>query len=178
MTRLDSAIRRLMAQRAVLDWAAAQVSGHSGFILELGLGNGRTFDHLRDRLPGREIFVFERWPAAHPDCMPTNDRLIVGDILETLPAFGERFGTGTAILIHADLGTGDEGRNERLASQVSPLVERLLAPHGLLVADRAFDLPGCTDVSAEAGVERDRYFVYRQLPFASTIEPERAGAAH
>ena len=61
--------------------------------------------------------------------------------------------------------------------RLSPLVERLLAPHGLLVADRAFDLPGCTDVSTEAGVERDRYFVYRRLPFAATTERERAGAA-
>ena len=31
-----------------------------GPVLELGLGNGRTFDHLRERLPGRRIVAFDR----------------------------------------------------------------------------------------------------------------------
>jgi hypothetical protein len=54
MTRLDSAIRRLMAQRALLDWAAQDIASRPGLVLELGLGNGRTYDHLRERLPGRK----------------------------------------------------------------------------------------------------------------------------
>src|SRR4051812_41343381 len=45
MTRLDSAIRRLTAQRDLLNWAA-QAIGPTGLVLELGLGNGRTYDHL------------------------------------------------------------------------------------------------------------------------------------
>jgi S-adenosyl-L-methionine methyltransferase len=52
MTRLDSAIRRLTAQRDLLDWASEEIAP-GGLVLELGLGNGRTYDHLRDRLPGR-----------------------------------------------------------------------------------------------------------------------------
>ena len=84
MTRLDSAIRRLQAQRACLDRAAELVQDTPGPVLELGLGNGRTYDHLRARLAGRDIFVFERAPAAHPDSMPPADRLILGNILETL----------------------------------------------------------------------------------------------
>ncbi len=93
MTRLDSAIRRLTAQRDLLDWAAGEIAP-TGFVLELGLGNGRTYDHLRDRLPGREIYVFERSPAAHPSCTPPEAYLFVGDIFDTLPAFIERFGAG------------------------------------------------------------------------------------
>lgn len=46
MTRLDSAIRRLQAQRSCLDWAAAAVAARPGLVFEMGLGNGRTFDHL------------------------------------------------------------------------------------------------------------------------------------
>ena len=80
MTRLDSAIRRLTAQRELLDWARGR-SAPTGLVLELGLGNGRTYDHLRDRLPGREIYAFERSPAAHPDCYPPEGYLIVGDHL-------------------------------------------------------------------------------------------------
>ena len=43
MTRLDSVIRRLQAQRSVIDWAAGEVASRRGLILELGLGNGRTY---------------------------------------------------------------------------------------------------------------------------------------
>ena len=60
MSRLDSAIRRLMAQKMALAWATDQVVGRPGPVLELGLGNGRTYDHLREILGStREIFVFE-----------------------------------------------------------------------------------------------------------------------
>ncbi|MDX1738439.1 MAG: class I SAM-dependent methyltransferase, partial [Alphaproteobacteria bacterium] len=60
MSRLDSVIRRLEAQRACLNSAAELVGARVGHVLELGLGNGRTYDHLREILPDREIFVFER----------------------------------------------------------------------------------------------------------------------
>ena len=161
MTRLDSAIRRLTAQRDLLNWASARVAP-MGLVLEIGLGNGRTYDHLRNRLPGREIFVFERSPAAHPDCIPPDDRLVVGDIFETLPLFTGRLGTGSAALIHIDIGSGDEGANRSLALRLSPLLEDLLQPGGLLVGDRAFHMPRCRDISADAGVPEGRYFVYRR----------------
>ena len=162
MTRLDSVIRRLMAQRSLLDWAAREVVDEPGLILELGLGNGRTYDHLRDRLPGREIYVFERSPAAHPDSTPPAERLVVGDMLYTLPPFLERFGRGCAAFIHADIGTGVEERNQRFAEALSPLVEPLLAEGAILAADQRMTLPGCRDISSETAVTEGRYFVYRR----------------
>ncbi len=161
MTRLDSVIRRLTAQRDLLDWAAQEI-GPAGLVLELGLGNGRTYDHLRTKLPGREIYAFERSPAAHPDCYPPEGYLIVGDIFETLPAFIEEFGQGSAALIHTDIGTGDEEANRRLALRLSPLLDSLLQPGGLLIADRAFEMPSCTDISSRTNVPEGRYFVYRR----------------
>ncbi|MFC4173187.1 class I SAM-dependent methyltransferase [Microvirga sp. GCM10011540] len=161
MTRLDSAIRRLTAQRDLLDWASREIAP-AGLVLEVGLGNGRTYDHLRSRLPGRKIYVFERSPAAHPDCMPPEEKLIVGDVFETLPSFTQRIGEGVAALIHIDIGTGDETRNREVARRLSPLLEALLQPGGLLLGDRAFDLPSCTDISSEIGVAQGRYFVYRR----------------
>jgi hypothetical protein len=162
VTRLDSVIRRLTAQRALLDWAARDVMERPGLVLELGLGNGRTYDHLRDRLAGRDIYAFERQLAAHPDCTPAGDRLVLGDMFETLPAFLDRVGAGAAVLVHADIGSGDAEANRRLAARLSPLIEPLLAPGGLVLADRALDLPRCRDVSAEAGAEPGRYYVYRR----------------
>jgi hypothetical protein len=161
MTRLDSAIRRLQAQRAVLDWASHAVAGRPGVVLELGLGNGRTYDHLRARLPDRSIYAFERSPAAHPACMPDPDHLVVGDAVDTLPAFGRRFGAGCAALVHADIGSGDDEQNSRLVQLLSPLVAPLVAPGGVVVADRPFDLPGFQDVSGETGIKPGRYYAFR-----------------
>jgi hypothetical protein len=161
MTRLDSAIRRLIAQRDLLDWAAREIAP-DGLVLEVGLGNGRTYDHMRARMPGREIYVFERAVAAHPDCIPPERYLFVGDVFETLPAFITRFGEGSAALAHIDIGTGDEDANRELALRLSPLLERLLKPGGLILGDRAFDLPGYTDISSQTGVPEGRYFVYRR----------------
>jgi hypothetical protein len=161
MTRLDSAIRRLTAQRDLLDWAT-QAIGPTGLVLELGLGNGRTYDHLRDRLPGREIYAFERSPSAHPDCYPPEGYLLVGDLFDTLPLFIERHGRGSAALIHIDIGSGDEAANRSLASRLSPLLEALLQPGALLLGDRAFDMPACRDITSRTNVPEGRYFVYRR----------------
>jgi len=161
MTRLDSVIRRLTAQRDLLNWASQEI-GPTGLILELGLGNGRTYDHLRTRLPRREIYAFERSPAAHPDCYPPEGYLIVGDIFETLPLFIDRVGQGSAALIHTDIGTGDEEANRQLALRLSPLLDSLLQPGGLLIADRAFEMPSCADISSKTSVPEGRYFVYRR----------------
>ena len=48
MSRLDSFIRRIGAQRNVLNAVAQRIAAIDGPVLELGLGNGRTYDHLRE----------------------------------------------------------------------------------------------------------------------------------
>src|SRR3546814_18198150 len=85
MSRLDSAIRRLQAQKVALENAAVRVAGLPGHVLELGLGNGRTYDHLRAILPGRRIVVFDRQLAAHPACIHPDEELYLGDMFATLP---------------------------------------------------------------------------------------------
>lgn len=166
MSRLDSFIKRITAQRACLNEACREIAGLDGVVFELGLGNGRTYDHLRERLPGREIFVFERAPAAHPDCMPDADHLFVGDVHDTLPAVVERF-RGRVALLHCDLGTGDIARNEELAAFISATVPPLLAPGAILLTDPAFDLPTAERRPLPPGVDPDRYYAYRWPPAAA-----------
>ena len=60
--------------------------------------------------------MFERAPAAHPDCTPPAGRLIVGDFLDTLP--GVRL-PAPAALVHADIGTGDKAASLALAQPPS-----------------------------------------------------------
>ena len=160
MSRLESFIRRLQAQRACLDHAVGLIRDVPGPVLELGLGNGRTYDHLRERLPQRDIYVCDRQVAAHPDCIPPPRFLILGDVRETLPRARARIGDAVA-LIHADLGSGDPEANRRQAAELAPLIADLLRPGSIVVSDQAFATPHLQPLDLPAGVKPGRYFLYR-----------------
>lgn len=167
MSRLDSFIRRLEAQRACLGRAAELVAGVDGAVLELGLGNGRTYDHLRElfQRPGvrrRDIYVCERRVAAHPDCIPPDDRLLLGDMFETLPAALPRLG-GRVALAHFDAGTGDAAANLALAAGLRPLILPLLCPGAVLATQQAMDGPGLAALPLPDGVAPGRYHLYRRV---------------
>jgi hypothetical protein len=162
VSRLDSFIRRLEAQRACLDLAAAVVRGVEGPVLELGLGNGRTYDHLRELFPDREIFVCERRVAAHPDCIPPGEFLLLGDMRETLPALCGRLG-GRVALAHLDPGTGDVAANRALSLAVAQMVVPLLRVGGVLISESAAALPELDPLARPASVGPDRYHIYRRV---------------
>ena len=165
MSRLDSFIRRMQAQRDCLNAVAAQVAAQvgepSGPILELGLGNGRTYDHLRHLFPDRHIYVFEREVRAHPDCVPPPERLFLGDIFDTLPRAARQLGA-TAIMAHSDLGTGDRAANQALGQRLGPALDALMAPGGMIVANQPLTVSGWQRLPDPKGVPADRYFLYRK----------------
>ena len=161
MSRLDSFIRRLEAQRACLNQAATLIDGIAGNVLEFGLGNGRTYDHLRERLDGRDIYVFERKVAAHPDCIPPDDRLFLGDFLDTLPKAIAQLGRATA-LANLDIGSGDEEASRRLARAMLPFVLQLLAPRGILISDQPVDDPALDALPLPPSIKPGRYFLHRR----------------
>ncbi|KPF71838.1 hypothetical protein IP69_05020 [Bosea sp. AAP35] len=161
MSRLDSFIRRLEAQRRVLDWAAASIAGRPGLVLELGLGNGRTYDHLREILPEREIYVFERNVSPNPRSMPPTGRLVEGDMAATLPDFAARHGRQAA-LIHVDVTTGVPERDRTLFAWLPDHVAALAAPEALVLSGWAIDHPTLAAVDLPDGVPTGRYFAYRR----------------
>jgi hypothetical protein len=160
LSRLDSFIRRLEAQRACLNLAAQAIRGLPGPVLELGLGNGRTYDHLRELLPEREIFVFEREVAAHPASMPDPAHLILGDIRSTLSAARARL-PGPAALVHSDIGTGDAARNAALAAWLAATLPDLLAAGAWVIADQPLQSARLVPRPPPEGVAPERYFLYR-----------------
>ena len=162
MSRLDSFIRRMQAQRACLDWAAAAIAERPGPVLELGLGNGRTYDHLRSLLPDRAIYVFDRRVKAHPACIPPEDRLFLGEIAETLPRAAALLGRSVA-LAHSDLGSGDHQANLALAAVTGPLLAALVAPGGIILANIALDVPSWRTLPEPPGIKPGRYFLYVAL---------------
>jgi S-adenosylmethionine-dependent methyltransferase len=162
VSRLDSFIRRLEAQRACLDQAARLILGLEGDVLELGLGNGRTYDHLRQLLPDRRIYVCERRVSPHPDCMPPAELLLLGDMRDTLQCAREQLANRVA-LAHLDPGTGDLAASRALAAELAPLIMPLLRPNGMLVSEPAIAGDGLSPLALPAGVSPGRYHLYRRI---------------
>lgn len=160
MSRLESFIRRMSAQRDCLNWAAQQVRELSGPILELGLGNGRTYDHLRELFPGRDIFVFDRHVNAHPDCIPDAAHMFQGEIGEQLPRAAAQLGR-TAAMAHVDVGNGVPENDEPLARMISDLLQPMMRPGAIVVAGQPLSASSWEPVPLPEGVPPERYFIYR-----------------
>ncbi len=167
MSRLDSAIRRLEAQRLCLDEAAVLVADRPGHILEIGLGNGRTYDHLRCLFPQRDIYCFDRRIAAHPDCIPDDGHMFLGDLAETLPRAAHRLGPA-AILAHADIGSGDHQASLALAIRLAEILPPLLARGAVIIGDQPLPNTAWNTLGLPAGVAAGRYHMYRKAPPASS----------
>lgn len=161
MSRLDSMIRRLQAQRDILNRIAEEgMLPPGGAILELGLGNGRTYSHLREVFPGRRIVAFDRALAAHEASVPPEGDLILGEIETT----GRAFADGSAALVHADIGSGHRDRDRVALAWLPPLVTQLLQPGGVAISGLPLDCPGLAPLPLPAGIAPDRYFLYRRRP--------------
>lgn len=159
MSRLDSFIRRLEAQRTLLNWAVEQIGGGAGLVLELGLGNGRTYDHLRERLPDRAIYAFDRTVNANPRSIPPQPYLILGDFADTLPTFADRH-AAEAALIHCDAGLGDPEANARQVAMISQLLPPLATSGALVLSDQKLNHSDLRPQSLPPSIPADRYFVY------------------
>ena len=157
MSRLDSMLRRLTAQRDGLNWAAAQIDGMEGDVLDMGLGNGRTYDHLREILPARRIWVIDRILQCHPDSTPPVEDFLQGEaepMLEKLVAHGR-----TITLAHYDFGRGIKIADTAEAAALSPLVKQVMRPGGLLISGQP--LVDLEQIKGPETIAPDRYLFYR-----------------
>ena len=159
-SRLERMLERLTTQRACLAAAASLIAGRPGPVLEIGLGKGRTYDHLRRLLPEREIFVFDRSLHAPADSVPDAGHLMLGDFLDTLPAVLPRLGAGAA-LAHADIGTEDRAADARLAARLGRVLAPLMARGAVVLSDRALTVDAWDGMGLPAGVGDWAYFMYR-----------------
>lgn len=158
MSRLESFIRRLTAQRDILDMICNEMPLGDGPVIELGLGNGRTYDHLRERLPGRRIIAFDRVNQANLRSLPPVGDLILGEISETARTFA---GIGAA-LVHADIGSGYDDLDELNLRWLPQLAVDLLAPGGIAASGVPLDHPDLVPLPLPEGIRPGRYFLYRR----------------
>jgi len=168
MSRLDSFIRRLTAQKQLLETVADRISGLDGCVLELGLGNGRTYSHLREILPERDIYVFDRDLACHPSCIPDSEHMIFGEIRETLAFCGPRI-KAKAAFIHADLGSGDPTTDLATSSWLSPLINKHLEADGYVLSGLPLQLDGFNEFPMPDGIRPGRYYLYQKVSVEKAV---------
>lgn len=161
VSRLDVFIARMQAQKAFLEDVASRIAGIDGPVLELGLGNGRTFDHLREILPEREIFVFDRSVTAHPASIPDGEHMIIGEIRDTLAFCAPRV-KRLAALVHCDLGSGDPTADLAKCAWLSPMVAERTAPGGFVATGIALEMDGFTEEPRSADAVKGNYRLYRK----------------
>ncbi|MFY9210703.1 MAG: class I SAM-dependent methyltransferase [Aestuariivita sp.] len=157
MSRLDSMLRRLSAQRDGLNWAADRIRDQPGDVLDLGLGNGRTYDHLREILPDRRIWVIDRMLQCHPSCTPPEADFLEG---EAEPMLARLAGQDARIaLAHYDLGFGIKEQDVAEAARLSPALAQVMAPGGLIISGQP--LVGFEQLTGPDSIAPDRYLFYR-----------------
>ena len=161
MSRLESFIRRMSAQRDVIDHVCESLAlPATGAILEIGLGNGRTFDHLREKFPERRIVAFDRALGAHASSTPAPENLVLGEIAETARAYAGE----DAALVHADIGTGYEDKDAITLTWLPEVVVQALGRGGIAISGLPLDHAGLEPLPLPATVESGRYFLYRRRP--------------
>lgn len=159
MNHLDRMIARLQTQRACLNAAAGLIGGTPGIVLEIGLGKGRTYDFLREKLPDREIFAFDRELHAPADAVPDAAHMFLGEFAETLPAAARQLGQ-TAVLAHADFGTSEAEKDKPTAALLADLLPPLLRVNAVVLADRELPLAATWSLPLPADASWP-YFMYR-----------------
>jgi hypothetical protein len=82
-------------------------------------------------------------------------------VFETLPQALERFGP-TARLIHADLGGHNAEKNDIFARRISPVIEPMLAPGGLMVSSDRMYFDTLTEIDLPPDAVPGRCFIYRR----------------
>jgi hypothetical protein len=151
--------RRLTAQIDGINWAAEQIGGVAGDVLEMGLGNGRSYDHLRQQIKGRRIWVVDRVLKCHPSCVPPPADFLQGeaeDMLQRLADEGARIA-----LAHYDFGFGVKERDVEEGARLSPLIAAVMVPGGLVLSQQP--LVGLEQISGPDTIDPERYLFYRAV---------------
>lgn len=157
---LDETIALVRTQIAILDAATKAVEAIEGPAIDVGLGNGRTYSHLRECMPQRDIYTFDTELKAATASVPPADHLILGDIRETMPFVLKRM-QKRAVLLHCDISTGDPTANLARESWLSSCLAEVAAGGALVISRLLLKAPYFEPVDiAELGVSRNEAPLY------------------
>lgn len=157
MSRLESMRRRLSAQIDGLNWAIEATRDQPGDFLDLGLGNGRTYDHLREYAPERRIWVIDRVLKSNPLSTPPAEDFLQGEAEDMLTRMADE---GTCVILaHYDFGRGIKEDDVAEGASLSPYIARVMLPGGLVVSQQP--LVGFQQVEGPDTIDPERYLFYR-----------------
>jgi hypothetical protein len=157
MSRLDSFISRMQSQRAVLNHIRDNAMvAPDGVILEIGLGNGRTYDHIRELFPRNRIIAFDRAVGSHPDSTPPEADLILGDIRETIEQFAGR----DVAFAHADIGTAYPEKDAQTLTWLPQSVAAALVTGGIAASGLPLNHSELEPLPLPTGAEPGRTYFY------------------
>lgn len=159
MSRLENLIYRFQVQKSHLDRAVRYCSDQKGIVLEIGLGSGRSFDHLREKMSERDIFAFDHRVETHPGCEPAEHERVLGEVMETLPQFAQEH-KDQAALIHIDVGSKKFEQDIDRYKSYLPSLKKLLKMGSVIVSDRPFDDPDLLPLPEVEENKNWRYFSY------------------
>jgi hypothetical protein len=160
MSRLDSMIRRLLAQRACLEAVAEMIKDLPGPVLEIGSAMGEPMIICASGCRSGPSWSSTGYLPQHPDCIPPLDTFFLGELETTLPLAYKRIGR-TAVLAHADIGSGRDDHDSANAALLARLLPPMLRARALVVSDQQLH---CAELKPEAlpeGIPTGRYFLYR-----------------
>lgn len=157
MSRLESMRRRLTAQIDGINWAADLIRDIKGDVLEMGLGNGRTYDHLRQEITKRRIWVIDRVLKPHPSCIPPEDDFLQGEAEDMLTKLAKA--DHKMALAHYDFGHGVKELDVAEGGALSPFIAAVMAPGGLVLSQQP--LVGFEQIKGPDTVDPERYLFYR-----------------
>lgn len=161
-SKLDGLIRRMTAQADSLDWAAADRAPAAGDALVVGLGGGRTYDHLRRAAADRPVWVIERKAAAPAALSPPAALLREGEAETELARFA---GAGLQIIDY-DLGVGDTAGDLALAAALAPALAAALTQGGVLLSTQPLRDPveaGFAPTAAQTFGDPVKVWAYRRV---------------
>ena len=150
-------LRRFTAQRDGLNWAAELVADLEGDALDMGLGNGRTYDHMREILPNRRVWVMDRILQCHPSCVPPEEDFLMGEAENGLARLAEM--KAPIVLSHYDFGQGIKEDDVAEAARFSPLIASVMSPGGVIVSGQP--LVGFEEIQGPEHIAPGRYYFYR-----------------
>jgi len=157
MSRLESMMRRLSAQKIGIEWGVDLTKDIAGDMLEIGLGNGRSYDHLREQAPDRKIWVIDRILQCHPSCVPPKGDFLQGEATDIMAQM--HVDQTQIAFAHYDFGVGVTEKDQAEAAALSPQIKNLMVTGGVVISSQP--LVGFTQLKGPEGIAAGRYFFYQ-----------------
>lgn len=157
MSRLESFIRRMIAQRDALNQVHREVLRMSGPVVEMGLGGGRTYDHMAKQYGAKRIVVFDRdpWPNEMEAASPKH--FIQGEIKTTHKAFADL----NAALVHIDIGSRSKLTDIETLEWLASAATTVSASNGFILSGLPLEHSQLVEQPLK-DVPAGRYFLYRK----------------